>query len=47
MERRLTVEQHNVSIDQVAVDHVTFADINRIRIDVAQADRTIIGLQVH
>lgn len=47
VKRRLTVEQHNVSVNEVAVDHIALANINRIWTDKAKVHHTGILLEEH
>ena len=47
VERRLTVEQHNVAVNQMAVDHIALTNINRIRTDEAKVHHAGILLEEH
>ena len=42
VEGRLTIEQHNVAVDQVAVDHVALADVDGLGVHIAKTDRPLI-----
>ena len=47
VKRRLTIEEHCIPVDQVAVDDVSLAQINRVGTDKAQIDYARILLEEH
>jgi len=47
VKRGLTIEEHDVPVDKVAVNHITLTQIHRIGIDVAETERPIIRLEIH
>ena len=46
VERRLTVEEDNVSVDQVAVNDVALAEVNGIGIHIPKAEGPLVTLEV-
>ena len=47
VEGRLTIEQHNVSIQQMAVHHVALTQVQRLGIHEAQRHRALVLLEKH
>ena len=47
MKRRLTIEEHNVAVDQMTVNHVALPNIDRIGIHISQAQCAVIYLEIH
>jgi len=46
VERGLTVEEDDVTVDEVAVNNVTVVDVNRIRVHIAETEHILVTLDV-
>ena len=44
VKRRLSVEQHNISVNDVSVNDIAFLQVNRVRIHIEQTEGLLVFL---